>query len=361
MTWIIPEIRPVSHDIEPELRGRIDQKTKPLGSLGRLERLAIKIGLIQGTAYPQLRAPSVLIFAGDHGIAAEGVSPYPQEVTAQMVLNFLGGGAAINVFSRQHKLALSIVDAGVASDLPVHPSLRSLKVRRGTRNMLHEPALTPGEVSQCLSLGARVVAELDAAGTNVVLFGEMGIANTSAASLLMSSLLGLPIASCVGGGAGHDPAGLDRKREVLSRVRARHGEIADPLTALATYGGCEIAMMVGAMLEAASRRMLIVNDGFIVTSALLVASKLRPAVLDYTAFAHASAETGHARLVSALGGEPLLDLGLRLGEGTGAALAWPLIVSAVTFLEEMATFASAGVSEKGAPSPGIEVEDGLKA
>lgn len=361
MSWQIPEIRPVSRDIEPELRGRIDQKTKPLGSLGRLEKLAMQIGLIQGSAHPQLRSPAALVFAGDHGIAAEGVSPYPQEVTAQMVLNFLGGGAAINVFARQHGLSLTVVDAGVAADLPAHPQLRALKVRRGTRNMLHEPALTPGEVAQCLALGARVVAELDAVGTNVVLLGEMGIANTSSAALLMSVLLPAPIDACVGGGAGYDPAGIARKRDVLARVRERHGDVTDPLHALAAFGGCEVAMMVGAMLEAAARAMVIVNDGFIVTAALLVAARLRPAVLDYAVFSHASAENGHRRLVAALRGEPLLDLGLRLGEGTGAALAWPLLVSSIAFLDEMATFASAGVSVPDAASDGVEVEDGLRA
>jgi nicotinate-nucleotide--dimethylbenzimidazole phosphoribosyltransferase len=179
----------------------------------------------------------------------------------------------------------------------------------------------------------------------------MGIANSSAAALLMSALLGLPIADCVGRGAGHDDLGLQHKRDVLERVQARHGKITEPFEALAAFGGCEIAMMVGAMLEAASRRMLIVNDGFIVTSALLVTSRIRPAVLEYSIFSHASAETGHARLVSALGGRPLLDLGLRLGEGTGAALAWPLIRAAANFLNEMATFTSAAVSGREAGEP----------
>lgn len=346
LSWSLPQIVVPDPQLDALLQARIDRKTKPLGALGRLEKLAVRIGRIQGTSFPHLHAPTVLVFAGDHGLAAEGVSPYPQTVTAQMVHNFLAGGAAINVFARQHGLSLEVIDAGVAEDLPPHPRLRSSKVRRGTRNALYEPALTLEEVDSCLSTGARVVAELNTRGTNAVLFGEMGIANTSAAALLMSSLLGLPLASCVGRGAGHDDAGWARKCAVLERVQQRHGRPNDPRTALAAFGGYEIAMMVGAMLEAASRRMIIVNDGFIVTSALLVAAKLCPAVLEYSIFGHTSAESGHARMVQALGGEPLLDLGLRLGEGTGAVLAWPLIEAAVNFLNEMATFDSAGVSER---------------
>lgn len=345
-SWPLPSIVVPDAKLDLELQARIDRKTKPLGSLGRLEKLAVRVGRIQGMSFPRLQKPTVLVFAGDHGIAAEGVSPYPQSVTAQMVHNFLAGGAAINVFARQNGLSLEVIDAGVAEDLPPHPRLRSSKVRRGTCNALYEPALTLEEVESCLSTGARVVAELNTAGTNAVLFGEMGIANTSAAALLMSSLLGLPLSSCVGRGAGHDDAGWARKCAVLERVRQRHGRPTDPRAALAAFGGCEIAMMAGAMLEAASRRMIIVNDGFIVTSALLVAAKLCPAVLEYSIFGHTSAESGHARMVQALGGEPLLDLGLRLGEGTGAVLAWPLIEAAVNFLNEMATFDSAGVSER---------------
>lgn len=346
MSWQIPVIPPLAVQLESELRARIDQKTKPPGSLGRLEELALRLGLMQATTAPELRAPVVLVFAGDHGLAAEGVSPFPAEVTVQMVHNFLAGGAAINVFARQHGLALRVVDAGVAVELPAHPALLSCKVRAGTRNALHEPALTAAEVEQCLACGAQVVAAFATAGTNALLLGEMGIANTSAAALLVSALTGHPLDACVGRGAGHDDAGLAHKRAVLARVQARHAGVNGPLDALAAFGGCEIAMMTGAMLEAASRRMVIVNDGFIVTAALLVAARLRPAVLDYCVFAHGSAEAGHGRAVAALGGKPLLDLGLRLGEGTGAALAWPLLVSAVNFLREMATFESAGVSER---------------
>lgn len=344
--WQTPEIPLLATELEPVLRARIDQKTKPPGSLGRLEEIALRLGLMQQTTTPTLRAPMVLVFAGDHGLAAEGVSPFPAEVTVQMVHNFLAGGAAINVFARQHGLTLRVIDAGVASELPEHPQLLVRKVRAGTRNALHEPALTPREVELCLMRGEALAAECAEMGSNALLFGEMGIANSSAAALLNSALLGLTIEETAGRGAGHDDAGLAHKRSVLTRVLARHPDARDPLTALEAFGGCEIAMMAGAMLGAASRRMLIVNDGIIVTAALVVAAKLQPAVLDYTVFSHRSGESGHSRVLEMLNAKPLLDLGLRLGEGTGAALAWPLLVAAVNFLGEMATFESASVSNR---------------
>jgi nicotinate-nucleotide--dimethylbenzimidazole phosphoribosyltransferase len=343
-TWTIPAL---AAECEPVLRARIDAKTKPLGALGRLEELALRLGLMQATTAPELRGGTVLVFAGDHGLAAEGVSPFPSAVTVQMVHNFLAGGAAINVFARQHGLALKVVDAGVASVLPAHATLVPANVRAGTRNALHEAALTADEVEQCLRRGSEIVHALADAGTNAVLFGEMGIGNTSAASLLMSVLLDLPVGECTGLGAGHDAPGLARKVATLEAVRARHLGVSGAREALAAFGGCEIAMMTGAMLAAAERRMVIVNDGFIVSAALLCAARIEPRVLDYTVCAHGSAEQAHGRLLAALGARPLLDLGLRLGEGTGAALAWPLLVAACGFLREMATFESAGVSERG--------------
>lgn len=333
-------------ELESALRARIDQKTKPPGSLGRLEEIALRLGLMQQTTTPTLRAPTVLVFAGDHGLAAEGVSPFPQEVTGQMVQNFLSGGAGINVFARQNGLALRVINAGVAVDLPEHPTLLDRRVCAGTRNTLHESAMTPREVDLCLVRGEAIAAECAAMGSNALLFGEMGIGNSSIGALLNSALLGLSIEETAGRGAGHDDAGLARKRAVLSRVLARHPNARDPLSALAAFGGCEIAMMAGAMLGAASRRMLIVNDGIIVTAALVVAAKLQPAVLDYTVFSHRSGESGHSRVLELLNAKPLLDIGLRLGEGTGAALAWPLLMAAVNFLAEMATFESANVSNR---------------
>lgn len=346
MHWSPPKIPSLARHLEPALRLRLDQKTKPLGSLGRLEELALQLGLIQDTLRPTLRGATVLVFAGDHGLAAEGVSPYPSDVTRQMVLNFLSGGAAINVFARQHGLPVKVIDAGVAGELPVHPQLLALNVRRGTRNALHEAALSPEEVVRCLDAGGAVVDDLARAGTNAILPGEMGIGNSSSAALLVSALLGLPLAEVIGRGAGHDDIGLARKRDVLARVQARNVGATRPLDVLSAFGGCEIAMMTGAMLAAAAARMIVGVDGYIASAAAVVAAKLNPAVLDYCVFAHASAENGHAFVLRALKVKPLLDLGLRLGEGTGAVLAWPLVVSAAKFLEEMATFESASVSER---------------
>lgn len=342
--WRPPTIPPLAAELAPALRARIDNKTKPPGSLGRLEEIALKLGLMQGTTAPKLVEPVVLVFAGDHGFAAEGVSPYPSEVTRQMVANFLAGGAGVNVLARQAGLRIKVVDAGVAGDLPADPALIPLKVRAGTRNALREDALTAEEVSLCLERGAALVGECARAGTNAILPGEMGIGNSSAAALIYSALLGLPLADCVGVGAGQDPAGLARKREILARIQARHPGVSGPLEALAAFGGCEIAMMTGAMLEAASRRMLVVADGLIATSALLAAARLNPGVLDYTLFAHASGDRPHRLAIQALGGRPLLELDMRLGEATGAAMAWPIIRASVAFLDGMATFESAGVS-----------------
>ena len=344
--WVTPAIPPLAQHLAAALQARIDAKTKPPGALGRLEQVALQLGLVQGTLQPALRDPTVLVFAGDHGLAAEGVSPYPAAVTPQMVANFLAGGAAINVFAGLAGLRVRVIDAGVAVPLPPHPDLLALKVRPGTRNALHEPALTADEVALCLARGGQVVAALAEAGCNAILPGEMGIGNSSAAALLTSALTGVPIERCVGIGAGHDTAGVARKCAVLLRVQQRHGEVREPLAALAAYGGCEIAMMSGAMLAAAARRMLVVVDGLIATAAALVAVRLAPAALDYMVFAHASGDGSHRAALDALGCAPLLDLGLRLGEGTGAALAWPLIAAAAAFLAEMATFDSAGVSQR---------------
>jgi nicotinate-nucleotide--dimethylbenzimidazole phosphoribosyltransferase len=344
--WQAPAIPPLAQHLAAALQARIDTKTKPPGSLGRLEEIALHLGLIQGTTEPELRAPTVVVFAGDHGLAAEGVSPFPADVTPQMVANFLAGGAGINVFARAAGLAVKVVDAGVAVELPPHPDLLALKIRAGTRNALHEPALTADEVELCLVRGGEVVAALAAQGCNAILPGEMGIGNSSAAALLTSALLPLPLEQCVGIGAGHDAAGLARKLAVLARVQQRHAFVGDPLAALAAFGGCEIAMMAGAMLEAASRRMLVVVDGLIATAAALVAIRVAPAARDYMLFAHASGDHAHGKALAALGARPLLDLGLRLGEGTGAALAWPLIAASAAFLAEMATFESAGVSRR---------------
>jgi nicotinate-nucleotide--dimethylbenzimidazole phosphoribosyltransferase len=330
-----------------ELQHVIDTKTKPPGSLGELESLGLQIGLIQRTLKPRIERPAIIVFAGDHGIAAEGVSPFPQEVTVQMVANFIAGGAAINALSKAAGMTLEVVDAGVASASPPAAAFVDAAIRRGgTRNFAHEPAMTRDEVLQAIERGAARVRFHAALGTNVIGFGEMGIANTSAAACLMSRICNLEIDACVGRGTGLDDAGLRHKRDVLAAALKKHAASADPLETLATFGGFEIAMIAGAFLAAAEARMTILVDGFIVTSALLVAHALDPAVLDYCVFAHASDETGHRRMLEHFNAAPLLQLGLRLGEGTGAALALPLLRAAVAFINEMASFESAGVSDK---------------
>ena len=319
----------------------LDNKTKPLGALGRLEALAERLGLILGTETPALRAPQLVVFAGDHGLAARGVSAYPSDVTWQMVENFLAGGAAVSVLARQHGLQLTVVDCGVAHDFAPRAGLRSLKVAPGTADALDGPAMSAAQCRQALDNGAALVRELPG---NVLLLGEMGIGNTSAASLLLARLGGLDIADVTGAGTGLDAEAIVRKTAILRQVLARHDQACAPLDALAALGGFEIATMVGAVLQAAAERRVLLVDGFIAGAAVLVASRLAPAVLQRCVFAHRSGERGHSLMLELLGAEPLLDLRLRLGEGSGAALAWPLLVSACAILREMASFDAAGVS-----------------
>jgi nicotinate-nucleotide--dimethylbenzimidazole phosphoribosyltransferase len=343
---LLLDIEPLDPSLRDTLQHMIDTRTKPPGSLGRLETLALQLGMIQRTTHPTIERPAMIVFAGDHGIANEGVSPYPQAVTVQMVANFLAGGAAINAFSGVAGLALEIVDAGIATPLPPSPSLIEVPVARGTRNFAHERAMTRDEAIAALEAGAARVRHHAALGTNVIGFGEMGIANTSSAACLMSRLCGVPIDECVGRGTGLDDAGLAKKRDVLAAALARHADAREPLDVLATFGGFEIAMMAGAFLEAARLRMAILVDGFIATSALLVADALAPNVREYCVFAHASNEAGHRRMLGYFGARELLALDLRLGEGTGAALAVPLLRAACAFLNEMASFESAGVTDR---------------
>jgi len=348
----LPVVNPLEQTLRAELQHIIDTKTKPPGSLGQLEALALQIGMIQRTTKPTVTRPTMIVFAGDHGIANAGVSPYPQAVTAQMVLNFLAGGAAINAFSRVAGLELEVVNAGVAYDFPPHDKLVDIAIGKSTRNFAQEPAMTRDEALAAMRAGAARVRHHAALGTNVIGFGEMGIANTSSAACLMSRLCNVPIDDCVGRGTGLDNAGLAKKRNVLAAALAHHAASGDasgpldPLDVLATFGGFEIAMMAGAYLAAAEARMTIVVDGFIATSALLVAAAIAPDVRDYCVFAHASNETGHRRMLEHFGAAPLLALDLRLGEGTGAALAMPLLRAAVAFVNEMASFESAGVADR---------------
>lgn len=333
-------------ELGPLLQARIAAKTKPPGALGRIEALALQIGLIQQSLQPALGTPHLLVCAGDHGAARAGISAYPQEVTWQMVENFLAGGAAINVFARQMGMGLTVVDAGVAHDFGPRPRLVDAKIAPGTANYLDEPAMSAVQCGAALERGRFLAHALAEQGCKTLGFGEMGIGNSASASLLTHCLIDAPLAQVIGRGTGLDDAGLARKHALLGEALARGGRQCAPLAALAEYGGFEIAMLAGAMLGAAERRMLLLIDGFIVTAALLVAHALAPAILPYCVFAHRSQEPGHALQLAHLGAEPLLQLDLRLGEGTGAALAWPLVQAAVNFLNEMASFESAGVSGK---------------
>ena len=329
--------------LEQRVRQRLDRLTKPVGSLGRLEALALQIALIQRSERPRFEAPQLVVFAGDHGLAAQGVSAYPSDVTWQMVENFLAGGAAVSVLARKHGLALTVVDAGVRHHFAARPGLLDRKVAMGTADASEGPAMSAAQCAQAIEAGRGVLHDLPG---NAVLLGEMGIGNTSAASLLVARLTGTDITLCTGRGTGLDDAGLVRKLAVLSAVLQHHAEVNEPLEVLAAFGGFEIAMLVGAVLQAAAERRVIVVDGFIVSAAVLVATRLDAAVQDYCVFSHRSGEAGHRLLLDTLGAEPLLDLGLRLGEGSGAALAWPLLDSALRLLNEMASFDSAGVATR---------------
>jgi len=343
---MIPDI-PSLHDpvLAQALQQRIDGKTKPLGALGTLECLMRRLGLILGSETPQLQAPQLMVFAGDHGLAARGVSAYPSDVSWQMVENFLAGGAAVSVLARQHGLALTVVDAGVAHDFVPRAGLVIAKIAPGTADSSIGPAMSADQCATAIVAGKNLLRQRPG---NALLLGEMGIGNTSAAALLLARLEGLPIEHCTGRGTGLDDVQLARKTAILAEVLSRHAGATEPLAALAAFGGFEIAMMVGAVLQAALERRVIVVDGFIASSAVLVAARLQPAVLERCVFAHCSNEAAHRRMLEAMQVEALLDLGLRLGEGSGAALAWPLLESACRILAEMASFASAGVSEAAA-------------
>lgn len=335
-----------SQSLKATLLEKINQKTKPLGALGLLEDLALRIGLIQECLSPQLKQPTMLVFAGDHGITNSSVSAYPQAVTAQMVQNFINGGAAINVFTRQHTMTLYVVDSGINAEFANAPHFIRAKIAHGTRNFLHEPAMTRAQCVEAITKGAAIAESIVDQGCNVLGFGEMGIGNTASASCLMALLCDLPIDVCVGRGTGLNDAGLSNKINTLQQALNAHAiNRNDPLAILATYGGFEIAMMAGAMLKAAEKKCVLLIDGFICTAALLVAHRLHPHVLDYCVFSHSSDESGHKKMLEFLNAKPLLQLGLRLGEGSGAVLAYPLLVSAVNFLNEMASFSEAHVSQ----------------
>ena len=341
-------IRPVGHELDAALQHKIDNKTKPLGSLGQLERIALKVGRIQNTLSPRFTQPHMLIFAGDHGAAKAGISAYPQDVSWQMVENYLRGGAGANVFSRLNGMAMVVIDAGVAHDFGERDGLIDAKIApTGTRNYLVEPAMTREQCATALARGAGFAREAIASGCNVLGLGEKGIGNTGSASLITHLLTGAPLVECVGRGTGLDDAGLAHKRALMQQAidRAQLPPDADVMTILTEFGGFEIVMMVGAYLAAAEAGVTLLGDGVIATSALLAAARIEPRVLDYVIFCHKSAEAGHAVQLRALDADTLLDLGMRLGEGTGAMVAYPILCAALAFMNEMASFESAGVSK----------------
>lgn len=320
----------------------IDHKTKPLGALGRIEALALQLALIQGVERPALREPQLVVYAADHGLSRRGVSAYPREVTPQMVANMLAGGAAVSVLARQQGLALTIADCGV--DAPLAQGAVDLRIGAGTADASAGPAMTSGQAQRALCNGMALVERLPG---NALLLGEMGIGNTSSASLLMQRFTELPLADCVGRGTGLDDAGLLRKLDILGEALAANAAAATPLQIATALGGFEIVTMAGSVIAAAAQRRVVVVDGFITTAAVALAEALRPGVLAACVFAHRSAEGPHARWLQHLGARPLLDLDLRLGEGSGAALAWPLLTAACALLADMASFDSAGVSGRG--------------
>jgi nicotinate-nucleotide--dimethylbenzimidazole phosphoribosyltransferase len=343
-----------NNELRKKIQHQIDNKTKPLGALGRLEEIALQAALIQGSGNPVISNPHIVVFAGDHGIAASGlVNPYPQAVTAQMVLNFIHGGAAINVFCRQHNLGLAVVDAGVNFDFEGPLAAQKLireKIGYGTRNYGEGDAMSREEVLKAIDAGKRVIQALFAEECNCIGLGEMGIGNTSSAALIMSYVTGLPLDECVGRGTGVSDEQLAVKRTTLRKVFQLHlpaiTQHCDAETILQHVGGFEIAMMVGAYLKAAELKMIILVDGFITTAALLLARLIDPNIQDYCIFSHTSGELGHEKMLQYLGAAPLLNLHMRLGEGTGAAIAFPFLQSAISFLREMASFESAGVSKE---------------
>ncbi|ADG10470.1 nicotinate-nucleotide--dimethylbenzimidazole phosphoribosyltransferase [Caulobacter segnis] len=332
----LPAVSPVDLSGAEALRAQLDAKAKPLGALGRIEDLAVRLGLIAGGSPPSFDRALLLVFAGDHGMNAEGVSAYPSAVTQAMVATFLAGKASANAFARAVGAELRVVDAGVDAELPSHSVLIDAKVRRGSRNAAVEPALTQAEVESALERGAGIALQAAEEGFEILALGEMGIGNTASAALLMHRLAPAPLAGCIGRGAGHDEAGLARKIAILERAAARSAA-TEPLEVLAEFGGLEIAMMAGAIIGAASAKIPVLVDGFIVSAAALVAIRLVPAAKDYCVFCHRSAEQGHGRLLAALEVEPLLALDLRLGEGTGALLALPMVRAASRLLSDVAS------------------------
>ncbi|SHG83825.1 nicotinate-nucleotide--dimethylbenzimidazole phosphoribosyltransferase [Flavobacterium defluvii] len=333
-------------DFNSLLQEKIDSKTKPVGSLGTLETLAFQMATVFETLNPKIIKPNIVIFAADHGIANHGVSDYPQDVTRQMVNNFMEGGAAINVFCKQNNIELSIVDSGVNYDFPTNANLINAKIAKGTQSYLHLPAMSETELNLCFEKGKSIVENIVKEGSNCIGFGEMGIGNTSTASVLMSLLTGFSIDECVGKGTGINDEKLLNKQNILKKALKNYSGQAELKQQIAYFGGFEIIQMASGMLTAFENKMLILVDGFICTVAYLIAFKINPDIKKNAVFCHCSAEKAHQKLLNYLDAKPILNLDLRLGEGTGCSVAFPVLKSAEAFLNEMASFESAGVSRK---------------
>ena len=332
--------------ITDALKAKIDGKTKPTGSLGMLEELAQQIGEVFQTLEPKIVQPNLVVFAADHGIANHGVSAYPQDVTRQMVTNFLEGGAAINVFCKQNNIELSIVDAGVNYDFAPNANLIAAKVGNGTQSFLHVPAMSRTEYNLCFSKGKAFVVTIAKTGSNCIAFGEMGIGNTSTASVLMSIITQIPLEKCIGLGTGVSDERLIAKHKILQKAVDNYSGSEKLEDKLAYFGGFEILQMASGMSTAYENNMLILVDGFIGSVAFLIAHQMNPKIIKNAIFCHCSAEQAHVKLLEFLNVKPILQLGLRLGEGTGCALAFPIIQAAVGFLNEMASFESANITAK---------------
>lgn len=331
--------------IEPLLIDKINNLTKPKGSLGTLEELALQIGLIQQTLSPALHHPQNIIFCSDHGIADEGVSVSPKEVTWQQTIHFTHGGGGVNFLTHQHRFSLKIVDAGVDFDLPYERGIINMKVRKGTRNFLHESAMTEDEMNLCIERGAEMVKRCETEGSNVLSFGEMGIGNTSPSSIWMHLFCKIPLAQCVGAGSGLSTQGVNHKLLILQKAVNNYNGDRSAIDIIRYFGGYEMVMAIGAMLQAAEDHVIILVDGFIMTACMLAAMQLYPSVKEYSIFGHCGDESGHKLLLDAMGAKPLLHLGLRLGEGTGAICAYPIVDSAVRMINEMESFKKASITK----------------
>lgn len=336
--------------MRPALQDKIDNLNKPKGSMGRLEELALQIGLIQQSLNPVLRHPCHLLFGADHGIEREGVSVSPREITWQQMINFSRGGGGVNMFCRQHGFELFLIDMGVDYDLSLHAGILNRKIARGTRNFLHEPAMTSEEADRCIDIGAQLVSDCHAKGCNIISIGEMGIGNTSPSSVWMHLLTDIPLEQCVGAGAGLNTEGIRHKLDILRQAVAHFqatlaGDRPAPEVVMRHFGGFEMVAAVGAMLRAAELGMVILVDGFIMTACMLMATRLCPAVRPYAVYCHEGDEAGHRLLLHALHARGLLQLGLRLGEGTGALCAYPVVDSAVRMLGEMNNFENAHITK----------------